>query len=170
MKRCLILAYAMAMWGAANADDGILTPDGLAPVKLGWKVPALENVVRYKIMLNPAGCSIVVDYREEHLGISYMLEESRVTRISVDYYGNSPSPLTIRTAAGIGLGSTEDEVMKAYADRIRVEPYDGDPSWHHLYVDEPDHSRGMAFDTDGKKVKSMRTGEYPSLRYAEGCR
>ena len=170
MKRCLVLACVMAMVGTANAADEVLTPDGLAPVKIGWKVPALENVVGHKITPNPTGCSIVVDYREEHLGISYMLEERRVTRISVDYYGNSPSPLTIRTAAGIGLGSTEDEVMKAYADRIRVEPYDGDPSRHHLYVDEPDHSRGMAFDTDGTKVKSMHTGEYPALGYTEWCR
>ena len=169
MKRCLVLACVMAMLGTANAADQILTPEGLAPVKIGSPVAPLENLLRKKLDVSPHGCSVAVDYSPDGLGISYLIEDRRVTRINVDYYGNSANPLTIRTAVGIGLGSTEDEVKSAYGDRVRVEAYDGDPTWHHLYVDEPDHSRGVAFDTDGKKVKGMRAGEYPSLRSTEGC-
>jgi hypothetical protein len=170
MKRGLVFACVLAMAGTASASDRILTPEGLAPVKIGSSALQLADLIRHKIDLDPSGCSLVADNEQERPGVSYMLEEKRVTRIGVDYYGDSAYPLTVRTPAGVGLGSTEDEVKKAYGDRLRVEGYDGDPTWHHLYVDEPDHTRGIAFDTDGQKVKSVRAGEYPSLRYTEGCR
>jgi hypothetical protein len=170
MKHQLVLACVMAMWGTASAADPILTPDGLGPVKIGSSLAALQNALGQRIDIRSKDCVLFADPGRHRPGVSYMIEERRVTRIGIDYYRDSNYPLTVRTLAGVGLGSTEDEVIKAYGDRVRVEPYDGDPSWHHLYVDEPDHSRGIAFDTDGKKVKSMRIGEYPSLRYTEGCR
>jgi hypothetical protein len=36
-------------------------------------------------------------------------------------------------------------------------------------VDTPDHTRGMIFETDGKTVKSLRVGEYPSIENPAGC-
>ena len=169
MKRRLVLVCVMAMWGTANAADQILTPEGLGPVAIGLRVQSLENILRKKIEPKLDGCTLVGENGPERLGVTYLIEEKRVTRINVDYYGDSAYPSTVRTAAGIRLGSTEDEVNRAYGERVQVEPYEGDPSWHHLYVDEPDHSRGVAFDTDGQKVKSMHAGEYPALRYVSGC-
>ena len=167
MKRHLVFAFVAGTCGA-NAADLTLSADGLALGAIGDSTSHLERVLRQKIPVEtqPGSCVVVAGFDQEKLGITYVIEDETLTRINVDYYGKSPS--TIHTAAGIGLGSAEEDVMKAYEGRVRIESDTGDPSWHFLYVDEPDGSRGLRFDTDGKKVKSMHAGQYPALKL--GCR
>ncbi|HUO98121.1 MAG TPA: hypothetical protein VMU01_05610 [Rhizomicrobium sp.] len=168
MKSWLVLACAASFCGAAGADDLILSMDGMGRVEIGSSRDSIERVLHRRYELDKP-CEVVNSSETAQLGVSYMIEANRLVRIDVDYYANSPEPLTIHTPEGIGLGSPEADVIKAYGNRVRVEPNPGDPTWHYLYVDTPDHSRGFAFDTDGKKVKSMHAGEYPALGYKDGC-
>ncbi len=171
MKRVLFLAALLT--GVAHAEAPlVLSPTGLGDVRVGSKVDQLERVVRDKLAYNPYlnhGCGVTTSKDFEAYGVTYMLEANVLTRINIDYYGTDPRPLEIKTAAGIGLGSSEDDVAKAYAGQMRVEKNPGDPTWHTIYVDSPDQTHALAFETDGKKVKSMRAGLYPGVSYPDGC-
>jgi hypothetical protein len=173
MQRGTVLAFLLACCGTAFAADDslILRPDGLGQLPIGTKYIALEKLLVQK--LPPAyrvrsECAVLSTKRMEALGVTMMIENGLVTRFTVEYTPDGPS--AVKTAAGIGLGSTEDEVKQAYGERVVVKPNRYDPSWHYLVVDEPDHRQAIIFETNGRKVTSMRAGEYPSVGYTEGCR
>lgn len=172
MKRALLFVVLFASCGTASGADPLLTNDGLGNVRVGMQIDRLERAVHSALPYNPYanhGCSVVTAPEVEPFGISYVIEQKILTRINVDFYGSDPRPLTIKTEAGVGLGSAEGDVTKAYGSRVRIAPNAADPTWHTLYVDEPDHTRGIIFETDGKKVKSIRVGEYPSITNQVSC-
>jgi len=175
MYRWLLVAWLFS--GAANAAGIPLTerevevPD-FGKIAVGASTEKLASVLRQPVPtpFSPSACFIFSPQgMAADTGLSFVIEDKHVTRINLDYYGAEPEPLSIRTVAGIGLGTAEDDVMKAYAGRARVEPDSGDPTWHYIYVDGPGGETGLRFDTDGSKVKSMHAGEYPALNYKQGC-
>lgn len=175
MKRVVLFVALVAVCGTAMAanPDTDLSADGVGNIKIGMPIDALERIVHGKLPYNEYanhGCAVVSTKALEPWGLSFMIEDNHLTRINVDYYDNNTEPTAIKTAAGIGLGSSEADITKAYAGRVRVKPNSQDPTWHTLYVDEPDHTRGMVFETNGKTVKSLRVGQYPSIESQTGCR
>lgn len=171
MKRVLFLAALLT--DTANAEVPlVLSATGLGDIEVGTDVGRLQRMVDgplpYDHYANH-GCGVVTTKEQEAYGISYMIESNILTRINIDYYGNDPRPLEIKTAAGIGLGSTEAEIAKAYKGKMRIENDTGDPTWHTIYVDSPDQKDALVFETDGKTVKSMRAGAYPGVSYPDGC-
>jgi hypothetical protein len=173
MKRILAFAILAALGTAAWADDAdlVLSSKGLGMLPVGTRFHSLEAILQQKlpdnILVSPE-CTILTAKRIEPLGLSVMLEGGVVTRVSVEYTANGPS--AIKTAEGIGLGASEDEVKAAYGDKVRVQPNRYDPTWHYLVVDSPDKKGAVIFETNGKKVTSIRAGDYPSVAYTEGCR
>jgi|WetSurMetagenome_2_1015567.scaffolds.fasta_scaffold250123_2 hypothetical protein len=173
MKRVLAFAILAALGTAAWAGDGdlVFSSKGLGMLPVGTRFHALEVILRQKLpdnfLVSPE-CTILTTKQVEPLGLSVMLEGGVVTRLSVEYTANGPSP--IKTAEGIGLGASEDEVKAAYGDKLRVRPNRYDPTWHYLVVDAPDKKSAVIFETNGQKVTSMRAGDYPSVGYTEGCR
>ena len=175
MVRVWISAVTMtlAVAGGALADD-VLSPlsmNGIGPLKVGAQQEIVERYLHDKLPYNQYanhGCSTVSTQQLEPTGLSFMLEKKILTRINVDYYGTDPRPLEIKTDTGVGLGSSEDDVRKAYPGAV-VKPNPADPTWHTIVMETPDHTRGIIFETDGKTVKSMRAGENPAINYANGC-
>ncbi len=171
MKRAFLFAVLFAGSGVASAA-AVLSANGYGDVKIGMKIDQVERVLHSTLAYNPYanhGCSITFNAQMEPYGISYVIDNKVLTRINLDFTTTDERVLTVKTDTGIGLRSPEEDVMKAYAGRVRVQPNSGDPSWHTLYVDEPDQSRGIVFETDGKKVKSIRAGAYPAITYQEPC-
>lgn len=79
-----------------------------------------------------------------------------------------------QTAAGIGIGSTEAEVISAYPDshEIGPHPYEGGQA-KYLRVIAADGSRDvttllMETDEDGI-VRQVRAGYLDPVRWIEGC-
>ncbi|MGI8808426.1 MAG: hypothetical protein ACR2KK_11380 [Acidimicrobiales bacterium] len=76
------------------------------------------------------------------------------------------------TGAGVGVGSTEDELKAAYGDKIRTEPhhYTADEGGHYviLDVDGPGGMR-LLFETDGTRVETYRSGLESAVDAVEGC-
>jgi hypothetical protein len=173
MKRVLGFLSVFALAGTAFGAELVLQPDGFGRARIGMGIDQLEQVLMTKLAYQPfanRGCGVVTTRAMEPMGVSYQIESKFLTRINVEYFVNDPRPLTIKTEAGVGLGSSEEEVLKAYGARARVQPNSGDPTWHTIYVDEPDHKRGVVFETNGKTVKTMRAGDYPSITDSIGCR
>ncbi len=109
-------------------------------------------------------CAYLVSERVPE-GLGFMFAKGRVVRIDVFSGG-------IRTAAGAGIGDSEDRIKQLYPGRITVEPHHYVPEGHYLkYVpaDEAERGYGMVFETDGRKVTSFRTGTLAAITLVEGC-
>jgi hypothetical protein len=174
MKRLMSAVVIIAACGAAFAAEPSLTlsPTGYGPYKIGLPIDVLERVARAKLPYNPYnnhGCSLVSSLEFEPQGIVFMIDKKRLTRINLDFFGTDPRPLLIKTDTGIGLRSSEEDLLKAYAGRTRIDKNALDPNWHTIYVDEPDRLHTIIFETDGRKVKSIRLGEYPDVSNPAGC-
>jgi hypothetical protein len=97
-----------------------------------------------------------------------MVLRGRISRVDVG------RPSVVRTASGVGIGSTEDEVMRTYAGRIRVEPhpYTGRRGGQYLIytpADPSDQHLSLIFETDGQRVVSFRAGLKDAVGLIEGC-
>lgn len=173
MKRAFLVLVLLATTAPAFADDipNGLNEDGIGNIKVGINVDRLEQLLHDKLGYNQYtnhGCSTLTTRHLETTGISMMIENKILTRINVDYYGKSELPLTIKTDTGLGLGSNEADVLKAYPN-AKVKRNAADPTWHTIFVETPDLSKGIVFETDGKTVKSMRAGANPAISYPNGC-
>jgi hypothetical protein len=173
MKCALVLSALLAATVSAQAFDypNKLSMDGIDNVTIGTDVDRVELLLHDKLSYNPFknhGCSILTTPMLEPTGLSFMIETKKLTRVNVDYFAKSPLPLTIKTDAGIGLGASEGDVLKAYPN-AKVKPNPADPTWHSIIVEAPDRTKGIVFETDGKTVKSMRAGANPAINYANGC-
>ena len=90
----------------------------------------------------------------------FMVVEGRITR--VDIWQDD-----INTSTGLGVGSSESEVLRAYPNQVEVSPHpysDG----HYLTVSIAD-GYAIIFETDGSEVERYRAGSYPSIEWIEGC-
>lgn len=173
MKRILpVLGIAALLLSAASAgDQGLaLSVDGVGPFKIGMPdeqiYRILQNEPPYSLGASN-GCKQFTPPQMEPMGLSFVVDRNRLIRIDVEFGAGTSQP-TARTDAGIGLGSAEDDVLRAYpAAVIKTNP--ADPAWHSIVVEAPDHSRGLIFETNGKTVKSMRAGEKATLSLEKVC-
>ena len=146
-------AVPIGVTAVASTSETTLTPDGLGPVKIGMTKRQAEQAlgkklhVEYPMTTDSNSCSYAFRADGKDRDVGYMLIDSRIARIDI---GVIPLRAKILTSAGVGRGSTENAVRKAYGKRLQVSPhpYGDDDSWHYLTVDEPDHKRGIIFETD----------------------
>lgn len=139
--------------------------DALGPARIG--VPAAGFAATLGRTLKPAapteteGCW----YREVTGlgGVSLMVLDSvdgAVRRVDVD----TPA---IRTEAGVGIGSTRDQVTAAYPG-VTAGPHDYVPGALYLVVHSGAHD--LLFETDAKGVVvRYRFGEPDPVSFVEGC-
>lgn len=169
-----VLLTTFASQAASPAQ--ILRMDRLGPVKLGMTVRAAERALGRKLHNeNPeagVGCTYYALGRTQDSLVHYMVEDGRITRIDIDYVAqlHPPAHSPITTQAGIGIGSTEADIRRAYGRKLKIVP---DPymesEGNNLTVEDLGHHRGILFETVHGKVTSFRAGIHPSLEYSEGC-
>lgn len=173
MKRALVLSVFLVAAVPAMAADfpNGLSMDGIGKITIGMDIERVEMLLRERLGYDQArnhGCSVVTTPALESTGLSFTIESRKLTRVNVDYYAKSPLPLTIKTDTSIGLGSNEDDVLKAYPG-AKVTPNPADPTWHTITAEAPNRTKGIVFETNGKTVKNMRAGATPAINYADGC-
>ncbi len=167
-----VLGIAVLSMAAASAGDQdfALSANGMGPFKIGMPDEQVYRILQYEPPYNLAasnGCSQFTTPQAEAMGLSFVVDQSRLIRINVEFGAGTSQPTT-RTDTGIGLGSAEEDVLKAYpAAKIKSNP--ADPAWHSIAVETPDHSRGLIFETNGKTVKSIRAGEKATLSTENVC-
>jgi hypothetical protein len=179
----LVLAIAVSIAASGAESDLVLTPGGLGPVQVGMTIRQAEKALGAKLRVEkysddsgPDDCQYAFRADAKFPEVGYMLNARRIVRIDIEVPGYGPQHSPIRTAEGVGLGSTESAVKRAYGRTLKIEPHSygggeasSEPEWHYLVVDESDHKRGIIFETEGLKVTSFRAGKYPELGWIEGC-
>lgn len=136
--------------------------DRTGAVVYGMSLAALERALAESLSVGDSSCDFVMPKRLP-AGVSVMVVSGQVARVDVDTTG-------VLTVEGIGVGSTEADVYRAYPGLIRTEkaPYEELPA-HALILTPRDTSRGMVFETDGHVVTNYRVGRRPEVEWIEGC-
>ena len=176
MKRALALSLVLvALAGrsafAGDVESWVLSQDGIGLAKVGINIDQLQKVIQEKLAYDPArngDCSLITNKHLGPMGLSFTIESGYLTRVNVEFYGTDPRPLLFKTEAGIGLGSREEDLLKAYPG-ARIKPNPADPTWHTVIAESPDHTRGMVFETNGQTVKSIRVGDYRAISHLNEC-
>ena len=97
-------------------------------------------------------------------GVSAMIAADRLVRFDVSEGSQ------VRSEAGVGIGATEDEVKRAYGNRVRVEGHAYDELGNYLIVQDPARQNLLLlFETDGTRVTTFRSGERNAVEAPEGC-
>lgn len=143
-----------------------LDMDGIGPGRVGMTVASLERLLGAAKVdrIEDGDVCGYADFANLPEGVSFMVARDTIVRANVDAAG-------VRTAEGLGVGSTEAEIKAVFGNRVTVElhPYTG-PEGHYLVITDPSRPNfRMIFETDGKVVTSFRAGREPEVRLIEGC-
>lgn len=108
------------------------------------------------------GCYYLSPPSEER-GVHFMVIDERIVRFDID-----DEELNIKTEKGVGIGSTKDEVLRAYP-MTNISPHQYlAPEGEYLEV-KLTNSNGIVFETLHDVVTNFRIGSYPAVKYIEGC-
>ena len=139
--------------------------DSVGGVHFGMSIAAAQLVLKDSSGV-PAGECTYWRPSSAPRGLSFMVENGTVVRADVDSAGAA------RTAEGIGVGSTEAEITRAYGQHVTIQlhKYQWEAGWRYFrYLPPGDSLNAILFETDGKVVKSYRVGRRPQVEYAERC-
>lgn len=156
-----------------GAGDRVLAADGLGPVRIGMTVDQAERALgarlRPRSVQEPSGCWITQRADGQDPGVAYMVVYDQIRRI--DLHAHNKHVPGVRSATGVGIGSTEQSAYRAYGARLSVAPhkYTAADGGHYLTVDTPDGRSGLVFETFGGRITQVRAGLRPELDYVEGC-
>jgi hypothetical protein len=179
MRILLTAVLAVVLTTVAMAVTPVTPPplamEGYGPVKIGMTLAQAEEALGAKLNMyyleeDPTACGTGNRADGKNADVYYMVEDGAVRRVEiVTLDTGTPTSPPVRTAKGIGLGSTEAEVKAAYPG-VKVEPHPYlEDAGHTMIVKSADGKSAFIFDTDTKRVIAMRAGAYPQVGYIEGC-
>ena len=189
LSACL-LSIAMLAIMAVSAGAQVVSFMGAGPVQLGMTVEAAEHSMGTKFapISLPFSEDCWITSRADK-AISYVIANGKIVRI--DFYPRDGEQINLKTTAGIGIGSTEADIRRAYQDIsiTRAPYYDEEseveaaktraklgitapqpPPHFWVRVDSPNHESGIIFDTEDGKVTSFFTGFKNAIESMEICR
>jgi hypothetical protein len=177
--RALLLGafVAVLVTPSLAASDLLLTIDGVGNVRIGMTLRESGRTIGARISVpkdggsdDPQECSYARRADGRDANISYMMHRNRIVRIDIGPTERGQSVAAVRTAEGIGLGSSEKQLRQAYGRRVRVEPHPyGDANDHYYVLKDAGGRRGIIFETWDGRVSQFRVGRYPEVRWIEGC-
>ncbi len=155
--------------GTTLTEQAKVSTLGLGPVFMGDKIATVEEKIGASLVPDETGTSRCRYYTVPGgpPGVSFMVAFGRIARIDIE------EPSTITTRSGAGIGSTQQEIIDLFGDRIEVRPDpQGGEGKYLVFVpkDEKDQNLRVIFVTgaDGV-VTSFRTGQLPEVEYPAGC-
>jgi len=122
------LAFLFASLSVPALAGGTMTMDGLGKVHLGMTLKAAGRALGARLVVSPdyddpSECSYANRADGRDANVAYMLHRDRIVRIDVDSRTAGKSFVDVRTEAGIGIGSSEADIRRAYgrrSSRIRM--------------------------------------------------
>ena len=167
MKLLAIVAALLAT-SVAPAPTWKLTPSGWGPARIGMTRAQVSKVLHVELQGdafdNEGTCQELYGADNAMPGLFFMFEGGKLTRVSAS------EPSAVATPRGIHVGSTAEEVRKAYGAELKAEPhhYEDQPAEYLTYWLKPEKS-GVRFETDmNGKVETIHAGD-SSIQLVEGC-
>jgi hypothetical protein len=125
LSACL-LSIAMLAIMAVSAGAQVVSFIGAGPVQVGMTVEAAEHSMGTKFapisLPFSEDCWITSRADGKDKAISYVIANGKIVRI--DFYPRDGEQINLKTTAGIGIGSTEADIHRAYKDTsIARAPY-----------------------------------------------
>jgi hypothetical protein len=179
------------------ASAQVISWQGVGPVKLGMTVAQAERALNAK--LGPVDlpfskeCYVTRRADGKNEALSYVVVDGKIVVMTVFLQGyKQPNP-NIVDVNGIGVGSTEDDINRAYGqvkkelspfyrgyseesaaadakERAKqgiTEPEPSPEYW--IEAESPDHQRAIIFETRDQKVLHLRIGLKPDVMSSEDC-
>jgi hypothetical protein len=153
----------------ALALDAKISTTGLGPVLIGAQPDAAAQAagttfVEQEAAVGASACHYVTATGLD--GVRFMVADGMIVRIDID-----AGP--IETLSGARIGSTRDEIIGLFGEKIAPEAHPTDPAGELLVfvpVDAAESDRRVVFETDGSgAVVRYRTGRVPEVLYVQGC-
>ena len=164
-----LLSVLPSLAAAAPPQIGF---DGLSPVRVGMTVAQAEQALHAKLSVEfpnddgPTGCGIAGIEGRDNAAFSYMIEDGRVTRADLGGLGVRSA---IRTANGIGLGSSIGEIRRAYGKSAKSHPNAYEETEPDFEIKSANGKAAIVFETEQGRVVRIHSGRLPSAEYIEGC-
>ncbi|MGE3332071.1 MAG: hypothetical protein AB7I36_00390 [Rhodospirillaceae bacterium] len=158
---------AFALLALAACGDGgqapaapVLSPDGLAPYRIGMPLAGLD--AKPPTNADPAGCFYVQTPAAPAL--TFMIQDGVVQRIEA----RDPS---VALEHGLHLGDPAEKVHAAYGDKVDVQPhkYDYEAGSQYLTIFTPDKQRAIRYVTAAGKISAAYAGNAEAVQLVEGC-
>jgi hypothetical protein len=176
----VILAALMLVMPAHAAE--VLSWQGVGPVQLGMTVKDAERALGKKLAPRDLAYTSDACYETSRTdridpGITYVIENGKITVISVFSSDGQRPDVVDKHRLGIGTG--EDDIPRAYGQvkkrrgfYDRGEPPENDPAYvpeFWIEAESPDNKRTILFITRAGKITSMATGFKPMVLEPEHC-
>lgn len=166
--RAVLLPLLLMTGAPAVAAPPPVTSNGWGDLRIGLR--EAEAVRRFGLRNQDADGSVTGPECREYLmparpQVLVMTQDGRVTRISLHDKG------AIRTDRGLGVGSTEAQVRKAYGGgALQVQPHHyEDPPARYLTWWAAPKTRGIRYETNAaRRVTAIHAGDR-SIELVEGC-
>ena len=144
-----------------------ITPDGYGPVRVHMSPQdAAEALGAELLPLGPGGdteACRVLTLSGQSEGLHFMVQDDQIVRIS-DY--DAPDALT---AQGVGAGSSDEQIRRAYPDATEQPAKYEPPPAHDLIVwAEPGRS-GLRFEVNAEGIATALHAGDESIQLVEGC-
>lgn len=159
--------------------DGLLTAEGWGPLRIGMTREEVTAAVGGKADPEAMGGpepELCEQYQPADTpeGLYVMIEEDRLVRVTL------AGDTEVRTAEGITVGDSAEQVRAAYGDSLRATP--------HTYVDPPgeyltnwttgdigengtsdENARGIRYEVGEDGTVQLIHAGGPAIQYVEGC-
>ncbi|PSR18315.1 hypothetical protein C8255_07965 [filamentous cyanobacterium CCP3] len=145
-----------------------LKTTGLGPIRIGMDLDDLEAAGLTPVAIAEASNGQCQYYRIQDYGepIGLMAIDNQVLRVDV-----WPGSLTA-TRSGIRIGSTERDLVRAYGEQLEATTNPATLGKTVVFTpqDPGEDVYRLVFETDDRgKVTQFRSGQFPSVTWAEGC-
>lgn len=153
---------------AAYSKKWTLSPDGFGPIKMNMTLKQIETASGLKLTStkpDPQQAENDSCYYVSLKGlnnVSFMVSGNKIVRVNL----TSPE---YSTSKGAKIGDTESQVKAIYAGKLNVEPHHYDQKGHYLTLFEKPDNRGIRFETDGKVITLIYSGNHEEVQYVEDC-
>ena len=147
-------------------EDDRLRLDGIGPINVGMTVDEAERAAGIRLRISKeqsAACRFAFPV-DGPRGLAFMISYRKIIRVDV-----TPDA-RITTVSGIGVRDSEQDVLRVYGDRIKRERHPYAPEGSYLvYRPTGERTLLLIFETNGKRVRSFRSGLADAVRAIEGC-
>lgn len=145
---------------------------GFGPIRLGMRVGEVEDVVGIKFVENGSTSDCIqMEFETGFPLLRFLFEKKEGIRLLERiYFGET----VIKTKSGVGINSTEEDLLSAYGDKMLKKPHKYNENCVYYYfvpVDEKDQLYRLNFDYDfvDDRVRHFSVGRIPAISYVEGC-